>query len=197
MRIAIGTSVLLVVGLAQAAKLPPPMKFNLVQASCNGTPPGPCSPNFRFASGIVVMKPIRQPQPTCPKTGQPTEAPGATLQMRGVTKSGAPFSGSLNLEVWLKTTFGDDSNGNCEFRNIQVGNFQSLIGTLACKNGTCKGTAYPVGCLPRQCADAAVLSELGSVQVTGGLTFGPVLVYDDAGLPFATPGTALAPAREP
>ena len=195
MRIAIGTALMLAAGLAHAAKLPPPMKLNLIQASCNGTPPGPCSPQFRFASGIAVMKPLREPQPTCPKTGQPTEAPGATIQMRGVTKSGAPFSGSLSVTATFKTTFGDDPNGNCELHNAQA-ILPSLGGTLTCKNGTCKGTAYPVSCLPAQCADVPVLSELGSVEMDGR-SFGPILVFDDAGLPLATPGTAVAAGREP
>jgi hypothetical protein len=141
------------------------------------------------------MKAQREPNPTCPKTGQPTEAPAATVQMRGVSKSGAPFSGSLSVTATLKTTFGDDPNGNCELRNAQV-IVPSLDGTLTCKNGTCKGTLYPAFCLPAQCADVPILSELGSVEVNG-LTFGAVLVLDDAGLPLATPGTALAPGREP
>jgi hypothetical protein len=194
MRIVTGLTVVFAVGLAHAGKLPPPARLNLIQASCNALPPavpGPCSPTFRFASGTVTMKSLREPQPTCPKTGQPTEAPGATLQMRGVTKSGAPFTGSLPVTVNFKTTFGDDPDGNCELRNVQVPNFPSLLGTLACKNGTCKGTAYPVACLPAQCADTPVLSEFGSVQAPNQQFFGPVLVLDDADNAFATPGTAL------
>jgi hypothetical protein len=126
------------------------------------------------------------------------DSPGATVQMRGVTKDAAPFSGSLHVTVSLKTTFGDDPNGNCELRNTQVpALIPSLDGMLTCKNGTCKGTAYPIACLPPQCADTPLVSELGSVKIESGQTFGPVLVFDDAGLPFATPGTALAAAREP
>src|SRR6185503_17722912 len=101
MRIALAIATLLVT-VAHAAKLPPPMRFNLVQASCNAPAPavpGPCSSTFRFTSGTVVMKSLRQPQPTCPKTGKPTEAPGGTIQMKGVTKSGAAFSGSLDAQV--------------------------------------------------------------------------------------------------
>lgn len=195
MRRAMVVTVLAVVGAAGAAKLPPPMRLTLVQASCNGTPPGPCS-SFRFTSGMVLMKAVRQPQPTCPRTGQPTEAPGATIQLRGVTKDGAAFGGSLAASANLKTTFGDDPNGNCELRNVQVPNFMSLAGTLACRNGTCRGTLYPIACLPAQCADTPVVSELGSVEL-GGQSFGPILVLDDAGLPLATPGTSLAPGREP
>ena len=199
MRIAIGIATLLVAGVADAAKLPPPMRFNLIQASCNAASPavpGPCSATFRFASGTVIMKSIRQPQPTCPKTGKVTEAPGGTIQMKGVTKSGSAFTGSLVAKASLKTTFGSDPNGNCELREAQVPNFVSLEGTLACKNGKCKGVIYPVGCLPKQCADTPVSSELGTVVVQPQ-SFGPVLVLDDAGVPFATPGVLLVPSAEP
>jgi hypothetical protein len=199
MRIALALTVALAAAVVHAAKLPPPMKLTLVQASCNALPPavpGPCSPSFRFASGLVIMKALRQPQPTCPKTGQPPEAPGGTIQMRGVTKGGAAFTGSLQAQVNFKTTFGADPNGNCELAGLQVPNLTSLLGTLTCKNGTCKGTVYPIQCLPKQCADTAVISELGSVQV-GTQSFGPVVVLDDAGNAFATPGTSLAPGREP
>jgi hypothetical protein len=188
----------LLVAVAYAAKLPPPMRFNLVQASCNALPPavpGPCS-TFRFASGTVVMKALRQPQPACPKTGNPTEAPGGTIKMKGVTKNGGAFSGSLAAQAFLKTTFGSDPNGNCELRELHVPNLLSLLGTLACKNGTCKGVVYPIQCVPKQCADTPIVSELGSVEV-GTQSFGPILVFDDAGNPFATPGTALTPANEP
>jgi hypothetical protein len=73
--------VVLVASAAVAVKLPPPTKLTLVQANCNAVPPalpGPCSPAFRLAIGQMTMKSLRQPQPTCPKTGQPTEAPGGT-----------------------------------------------------------------------------------------------------------------------
>jgi hypothetical protein len=199
MRIVIGLAMVLVATFAHAGKLPPPARFNLVQANCNALPPavpGPCSPAFRFASGTATMKSLREPQPTCPKTMQPTEAPGATVQMRGVTKSGGQFTGSLSVSASLKTTFGDDPNGNCELRNVQVPNLPSLSGTLACKNGTCKGTVYPVACLPKQCADTPITSELGSVDANGQ-TFGSILVLDDAGNALATPGTVLVPGREP
>jgi hypothetical protein len=116
--------------------------------------------------------------------------------MRGVTKDGAAFSGSLPAQVNFKTTFGADPNGNCELSGLQVPNLTSLLGTLECKNGTCKGTVYPIQCLPKQCADVSVVSELGSVEV-GTQSFGPVVVLDDAGNAFATPGTSLAPGREP
>jgi hypothetical protein len=199
MRIAIALVTLLVAASAHAAKLPPPMKFNLVTAQCNALPPavpGPCSTSFKFTGGQVVMKAQKQPGPTCPKTGQPTETPGGSLVLKGVTKDGASFSGSLPAQASLKTTFGSDPNGNCELRGTQVPNLSSLQGTLTCKNGTCKGIVYPIACLPAQCADTPVVSELGSVEVNGA-SFGPFLVLDDAGKPLATPGTFLVPSSEP
>src|SRR5688572_18195513 len=105
MRIVLAIAALLVAAGVQAAKLPPPMRVNLVQAQCNALPPavpGPCSP-LRFTSGTVVMKSLKQPQPTCPKTGEPTEAPGGWLSLRGVTKDGAAFNGSLPAQAALKT----------------------------------------------------------------------------------------------
>ena len=199
MRIAIAFVTLLVAAGVHAAKLPPPTKLNLVTANCNAVPPavpGPCSTSFTFTGGQVVMKAQKQPGPTCPKTGQPTETPGGSIVMKGVAKSGAPFSGSLQAQAWLKTTFGSDPNGNCELKNSQIANFLSLQGALTCKNGTCKGVVYPIACLPKQCADTPVVTELGSVEVNG-VSFGPFLVLDDAGKPLATPGTFLVPSREP
>jgi hypothetical protein len=199
MRITIGLVTLLVAAGVHAAKLPPPMKLNLVTASCNALPPavpGPCSASFTFTGGQVVMKSQKQPGPTCPKTDQPTETPGGSIVLKGVTKNGARFNGSLPAQAALKTTFGSDPNGNCELRGTQVPNLTSLQGTLTCKNGTCKGIVYPIACLPKQCADTPVVSELGSVEVNGA-SFGPFLVLDDAGNPLATPGTFLAPSREP
>ena len=181
------------------AALPPPMKLNLVTASCNAVVPGPCSTSFKFTGGQVVMKSQKEPGPTCPKTVQPTETPGGSVVLKGVTKNGAPFSGSLPARAALKTTFGSDPNGNCELHDIQVGNSTSLQGTLTCKNGTCKGIVYPIACLPKQSADTPVVSELGSVEEppNSGRFFGPFLVLDDAGNPLATPGTFLVPSREP
>jgi hypothetical protein len=197
MRIVLGLALLLSAA-AHAAKLPPPIKMNLVPASCVVLPAGTavrCSP-MRFTSGTVVMKSLRQPKPTCPKTGEPTEAPGATFQMAGVTKDGALFDGSLPVQVNFKTAFGDDPTGNCELRNLVVPNLPSLGGTLACRKGRCKGTAYPIQCLPGQCADTEIVSEFGSVEV-GGQTFGPIVVFDDAGAALATVGTMVAPGAEP
>ncbi|HXJ36210.1 MAG TPA: hypothetical protein VMS22_19430 [Candidatus Eisenbacteria bacterium] len=201
MRFALSLVLLASAGVAVAAKLPAPSRVTLVQASCFNVPPappGPCSASFRFATGFAVFKSAKEPVPVCPKSnGQdPTEAPAGDVRMTGVTKDGAAFNGSLPVSVWFKTTFGDDPNGNCELRNIQVPNFASLGGTLACKNGKCKGTLYPVQCLPKQCADVPILSEFGSVTL-GTQSFGPILVMDDAGHAFATPGTAVAPGKEP
>src|ERR1700750_2826560 len=108
MRIAIAFAVLLVAAGAYAAELPPPSKLSLVTASCNFPAPGipgPCAPSFTFESGQVVMKSAKEPGPTCPKTGQPTETPGASIVMKGVAKSGAKFTGTLKAEASLKTTF--------------------------------------------------------------------------------------------
>jgi hypothetical protein len=187
--------------VAQAGKLPPPMKMNLIQASCVSLQTGngvPCSSTFTFTAGQVVMKSLKQPQPTCPKTGKPTEAPGGTITMKGVTKSGAPFTGSLDAQVFFKTTFGADPTGNCELANLSTGNFLSLTGTVECKNGKCKGTVYPIACLSPQCADTPIFSEFGSVKVEAtGQSFGPIVVFDDAGNPLATPGSALAGGAKP
>jgi hypothetical protein len=185
--------------VAHAAKLPPPNKLNLIQASCNALPPavpGPCSTAFRFTLGTAILRSAREPGPTCPKTGQPTEYVAGDVKLTGVSKNGTPFTGSLGAQMNLKTTFGDDPNGNCELRNIQVGNYPSLTGTIACKHGTCKGPLYAVACLPAQCADTPVFSEFGSVTVNGQ-TFGALLISDDAGNPLATEGTVLSPAKEP
>jgi len=189
----------LVAGAGHAAKLPPPMRLNLIPATCAVLPPalpGPCSATFTFGTGTVTLKALRQPRPTCPKTGRPDEAPGGTVKLAGVTKGGAAFTGRLDAQASFKTSFGDDPNGNCELRNVVVPSFPSLLATLTCRSGKCSGTLHPVECLPAHCADTPVLSELGSVE-SGGQSFGPVVVFDDAGKPLATPGTAVPGGREP
>lgn len=190
----------LAAGVAAAAKLPPPNRLTLVQASCFNLPPaapGPCSPAFRFASGTATLKSAKQPVPTCPKSSglDPHEAPAGDVRLARVTKSGAPFSGTLAVWVAYKTTFGDDPNGNCELRGQQVPNLVSLLGDLACKSGKCRGTLYPVACLPPSCADTPIVSEMGSVTV-GTQVFGPLVVFDDAENALATPGTSVAAGRE-
>jgi hypothetical protein len=190
-----------VAGVAAAGKLPPPNRLVLIQASCFDAAtvrPVVCSPSFRLSGGTATLLSSKEPVPTCPKSnGQdPTEAKAGEVRLTGVTKDGASFSGTLTAAVWYKTTFGDDPNGNCELRNIQVPNFASLGGSLTCKNGKCRGTLYPVQCLPKQCADVPILSELGSV-VIGTQSFGPLVVLDDAGNALATPGTSVKPGKEP
>jgi len=167
---------------AGAAKLPAPSKLTLVQAQCPGAPPGPCSTTFTFASGFAVLKSQREPKPTCPKTGMPGEATGGIVQLKGVTKSGASFDGTLAAEVSLFTTFGADPNGNCELEGTQI-TTPSLVAELTCKRGKCKGTLVPIACLPKACADTPITSELSAL-----------VVRDDAGQALAAPGTTLAPA---
>jgi len=164
-----------------AAKLPAPSKITLVQAQCPGAPPGPCS-TFGFASAVAILKSQKQPGPTCPKTGMPTESNGGTVQLKGVTKAGASFDGTLAAEVTLFTTFGTDPNGNCELEGTQI-TTPSLLGSLACKRGKCKGTLYPIACLPKTCADTPITTEMVGL-----------VVRDDAGNALATPGTTLAPS---
>src|SRR5262245_52063146 len=134
----------LTAGVAVAAKLPAPNRLTLVQASCFNVPPappGPCSPAFRFTTGTATRTSAREPVPTCPKSNglDPAEAPAGDVQLKGVTKDGAAFAGTLDAWVAYKTTFGDDPNGNCELRGQQVPNLVSLIGHLACKGGRCRG----------------------------------------------------------
>jgi hypothetical protein len=171
---------LLVPALAGAGKLPPPSKLTLVQAQCPGPPAGPCS-TFTFAKGVAVLKSQREPKPTCPKTGMPDETNGGSVTLRGVTKSGTSFDGSLTAEVVLFTTFGTDPNGNCELEGTQI-TTPSLVATLDCKHGKCKGTLVPIACLPASCADTPITSELRSL-----------VVRDDAAQSLATVGTTLAP----
>jgi hypothetical protein len=69
--------------------------------------------------------------------------------MKGVTKDGAPFTGSLTATASLKTTFGDDPNDNCELENVQVPNLQSLTGSLTCKNGRARARSTRSHVFPR------------------------------------------------
>jgi hypothetical protein len=197
----IGLVLLLVTAPVAFAGKQPVNRLALIQASCfdaAAVRPIPCSPSFRFASGSATLVGGKEPGPTCPKSnGQDrTEAKAGDVRLTGVTKDGAPFSGTLTAGVWYKTTFGADPNGDCPLANIQVPNFASLDATLACKNGKCRGTLHPVQCLPKECADVPVLSELGSV-IVNGQAFGPLVVLDEAGNPLATPGTAVAAGKEP
>jgi hypothetical protein len=181
MRTLVPTLAMLVVAIsAPAAKLPAPSKITLVQAQCPGAPPGPCSASFTFASGFAVLTSQREPKPTCPKTGMPGEASGGSVQLKGVSKSGASFDGTLTAEVSLFTTFGADPNGNCELAETQI-TTPSLTASLTCTRGKCKGTLVPIACLPKTCADTPITSELSSL-----------VVRDDTGQALAAPGTTLA-----
>lgn len=174
----------LVVAPAARAKPPAPSRFSLAQAQCWAPPaaPAPCSPAFRFASGAAALRRARQPKPTCPRTGEPTEVPGADVKLSGVTRNGAAFTGTLQGIVEFRTSFGPDPNGNCALAAVQI-ETPSLLGAVACRAGRCKGQLFPLECLPKNCADTPLTTELTAFTV-----------MDDAGLPLAVPGTALAPA---
>lgn len=161
-----------------------PSKLTLVQAQCDGTPGVPCAAAFAFKSGSATLTSSKQPGPTCPKTGEPTESKGGDVTLLGVTKNGAPFTGALPAEVVLRTTFGTDPTGDCPFAAILPITTPSLQGTLTCANGRCKGSLHPIACLDPSCADVAVISEFVSLKV-----------FDDAGNALAVPGTILVPQR--
>ena len=159
-------------GLAGAALAKgPKMILPLVPAQCAGSVL--CMPDFSFKSGVAVLTAAKEPAPTCPKTGRPSETPGGSIRLNGVMLRNAPYSGPLTTEVTNQTTFGSDG-GDCSLNGLQI-TTPTLQGTLTCKNGTCKGIVYPIACLPAQCADTPVVSELGSVEVNGA-SFGPFLV---------------------
>lgn len=162
----------------------PPSTLTLVQSQCDTTPPTPCAAAFAFKSGVATLTSAKQPGPTCPKTGSPTESKGGAVTLKGVTKSGAAFSGSLAVEVVLRTSFGADPSGDCAFAGIPPIELPSLAGTASCTNGTCKGTLHPIACLDPTCADTPVITELISLTV-----------FDDAGNKLAVPGTVLVPVR--
>ena len=61
--------------------------------------------------------------------------------------------------------------------------FVALEGSIACKNGKCKGTLYAPFCLPKECADTTITSELVRL-----------VVRDPDGAPLGLPGIFLAPA---
>jgi hypothetical protein len=161
-----------------------PSKLTLVQAQCDGTPGVPCAAAFAFKSGTATLTSTRQPAPTCPKTGDPTESKGGDVTLVGVTKNGAAFSGSLPAVVVLRTTFGSDPTGDCPLAAIPPITTESLTGQVACTNGRCKGTLHPIACLDPTCADVPVISEFVSLKVS-----------DDAGNALAVPGTILVPVR--
>jgi hypothetical protein len=169
-------------GAAQTArKAPSASRLALVQAQCFGQPPGPCAPDFTFATGIAILTPSKQPAPTCPGGKSPR---GGQVRLTGVQRSGSPFTGTLKASVTLKTTIATDThNGNCELSGVQIA-LPGLTGDVACRNGKCKGDLVGAGCLPGSCADTVLTTELVSLVVT-----------TEAGDKVATPGTFVPPAR--
>jgi hypothetical protein len=167
---------------ALAKKAPAYATLDLVQAQCAGMPPAPCSATT-FTRGTAVLRTQREPSPTCPKTGMPGESAAGDVTLLGVSKGGAPFTGSLPVEVTLKTTFGHDPNGNCSLSGIQI-ELPSLTGTLVCRSGRCKGPLLPIACLEKLCADTPVITE-----------FTGLVIHDDAGKDLARPGVVIAPSK--
>lgn len=165
-----------------AKKAPAYATLGLVQAQCAGTPPGACS-GMTFTRGTAALRTQREPSPTCPKTGQPNESSAGDVTMAGVARGGAAFTGSLPVEVTLKTTFGQDPNGNCSLSGIQI-ELPSLTGTLVCRNGRCKGALLPIACLEKLCADTPVTTE-----------FTGLVIRDDAGKDLARPGVLIVPSK--
>jgi len=137
---------------------------------------GPCSPAFRVTSGTLTLRGAKEPAPTRdPKQNNPGE-----VRLVGVTKGAAPFTGTLDADVVLKTTFGTDANGNCALNASQLVVDRALSATLACKGGKCKGRLVQFARLPKPCADVSIVSELVSATVR-----------DDTGVPLATVGLAI------
>lgn len=159
--------------------------FNLVPAQCPGSPPavlpGPCAPDFTFTKGTVTLLGSKQPKPTCPKTSQPADSPAGSVKMSGVASGGTPFSGTLSAAVTFTATFAVDANSNCDLRGVQIPAVPSLGATITCTSGRCKGTFLPAACLPKQCADGLVTTELGTIEIKNGDTV------------VARPGTVLLP----
>lgn len=172
--------------LARAGKAPAYATLALVPAQCGQLTYGPCAPAFAFKSATLLLTGSKEPTPACPKTGDPSEAKAGSVRMTGVTKNGAPFTGSLPTETVLKTTFGENPNSTCVLPGTQfVGS--SLMGDVVCRNGKCKGTIIPIFCLPPDCIDVAITTEFVSFKV-----------MDDSGSPdgiVAAPGTVIAPKR--
>jgi len=177
----LAAALLLAAAPASAKGVPGIGTLNLVPAQCPGPPAGPCAPGFKFAKGTMTLLGSKEPKPTCPKTGKPDDSPAGTVKMTGVTNDGTPFSGTLTATVVLTATFGTDPNGNCVLSGSPPLTVPSIIATVTCTNGRCKGTFLPAACLPKQCADAQVTTELSSIEVTNGST------------PVARPGTVLVP----
>jgi hypothetical protein len=169
--------------LARGPKVPRPSEITLVPAQCvpERGAAGPCS-TLAFASGVATLRSAKQPAPTCPRTGDPSENVGGDVRLTGVTRAGAPFTGELRAAVEYRTTFAADPNGTCALSGIQI-ELPSLGGPVACRNGRCKGRLVAIACLPKGCADTPIVSELERL-----------VVKDDAEAVLAVPGTFVAPA---
>jgi hypothetical protein len=183
MRAVVALVLVVPVAVAVAAppqKPPPPSRLSLVQAQCAGPPVGPCSA-LRFTSGTAILLGQKEPKPACHAPDLPK---GGEVRLLGVTKDGAPFSGTLQASVYFKATFGQDANGNCVLAGLQLSSVESLTGALSCRNGKCKGDLLGAACLPGDCADALITTEFSSFTV-----------FDDASKALATPGTFVPPAK--
>jgi hypothetical protein len=167
-----------------AAARPPTLVLPLVRAQCDGAVA--CQPAFSFRAGTAQLTAAREPAPTCPKTGKPSETPGGVVQLIGVTQNGAPFTGTLAVEVTYLTTFGSHADA-CPLNDLQI-ETPSLNGTLACKGGHCKGNVLPAACLPRECADESITTELRLLEVLDAPTL-------EGGRAIARPGLFVAPSK--
>lgn len=184
MRYALLLLVLVVQATTAAAKPPVALHLGMVQALCEGG--APCSPAL-IGKGTIDLYTAKQPAPACPKRNDVTENAGGLAKLTGVSKGGAPYTGQVYVEVQYRTTFGADPNGNCELASVQIA-VPSVLGNIDCKNGKCKGIIYPFACLPKNCADTPITSELLSVIVYDGP------LEDAARKPLGTMGTTIAPA---
>jgi hypothetical protein len=162
-------------------------RLSLVQAQCGQLTIAPCAPAFAFKSGVAALTTLREPAPTCPRTGLPEEAKAGTVTLTGVTKDGAPFTGTLPTETVLKPTFGANPASSCVLAGIPSAPVVGVVGDLTCRNGKCRARLKPPVCLPAECADVPVTAELVSFKVLDG-SGNPEAVV-------ATPGTFIAPKR--
>jgi hypothetical protein len=179
--------VLVVLALAPAARSAPrpALRMGLVQAYCGTVSAAPCAPAFGFTAGEAVLFAEHEPGPTCPRTGQVTEAKAGVVSLTGLKKNGTPFSGQLPVETTLKTSFGNGPG--CPLSGVPPFQVVSLTATLTCRAGHCKGVLLPIQCLPKSCAGTRLTSEFVSL-----------VVHDDSGDPtvaLATPGLVVAPTR--
>jgi hypothetical protein len=162
----------------------PKMVLPLVPAQCAGA--APCSPDFAFKSGVAVLTAAKEPAPTCPKTGKPSETPGGTVRLSGVTLRGTAYTGALTAEVTNQTTFGSDG-ADCSLNGLQIST-PTLQGALACRAGRCKGLVLPIACLPEECRDVPVTTEFQLLEVLDAPTL-------EGGKAIARPGFFIAPLR--